>query len=53
MTLAALLQQPPFRISPDMHPGAAAGAIVARFDVLAATPAPLSHAYAWRCRSRT
>ena len=46
MTLAALLQQPPFRISADMHPGAAAGAIVHAFDVLAATPAPLSHAYA-------
>jgi hypothetical protein len=46
MTLSALLQQPPFRICADMQPGAAAGAIVHAFDVLAATPAPLSHAYA-------
>lgn len=45
MNLAALLQHPPFRISPDMDPRAAAGAIVTAFDVLAATPAPLSHAY--------
>jgi hypothetical protein len=45
MSLGALLLQPPFRISADMHPGAVAGAIVHAFEVLATTPAPLSHAY--------
>jgi hypothetical protein len=45
MSVDALLLHPPFRIAPDMDPGAAAGAIVAAFDALAATPAPLTHAY--------
>lgn len=45
MKLAALLQHPPFRISPGMDPGAAAAAIVTAFDMLAATPAPLTQAY--------
>jgi hypothetical protein len=45
MSLAALLRHPPFRMKPDMDPGAAARAMVAAFDVLAATPAPLAHAY--------
>ena len=45
MSVAALLQHPPFRIAPEMDPLAAAGAIVNAFDVLAATPAPLTHAY--------
>ena len=42
---AALLQHPPFRISTEMHPATVAGAIVGAFDALAATPAPLLHAY--------
>lgn len=46
MNLDALLAEPPFRITPGMDPAAAARAIVAAFDVLAATPAPLAHAYA-------
>jgi hypothetical protein len=45
MSLAAMLQHPPFRMTPDMDPGAAARAMVAAFDVLAVTPAPLTHAY--------
>jgi hypothetical protein len=45
MSLAGLLLHPPFRIGPGMDPGAAAAAIVKAFDVLAATPAPLTHAY--------
>ena len=44
-TLSALLQRPPFRISTDMHPATVAHAIVNAFDALAATPAPLFHAY--------
>lgn len=45
MTPGALLQHPPFRITPDIAPDAAAGAIVAAFDVLSATPTPLAQAY--------
>ena len=45
MSVAALLQHPPFVMKPGMDPGASARAIVAAFEVLAATPAPLAHAY--------
>ncbi len=45
MSMAALLDHPPFRMTADMDPFAAARDIVAAFDTLAATPAPLAQAF--------